>query len=575
MRPSRFLTIFLPLCLLSAIAFWFFRDKIADAVRPTRFSFLLQQSERAMQSGDTLGAQRFARDAWALQPNDLTSLHKLMMHDRKLGLGDLSEITILVYHHPESSVAQQQEILRWLLDRGDVATFSDLHQNMGRQRRSQPEIRLLQAECLARQGRMLEAVEEARAVADFPATSAEASLLLTSLLPRLDGNPLAFRQALERTALLLQGEDRKLALQAWRNLRLLPQDFRDPDPNLDVRAWIASQPDATAEDRLLGRQIELARLPAAERSGFFEEVVKEFAADPGAIPSLARWLLEIGMPDRLLELPGEPMRDDLALYSARLQAYIDTKRLVEAEQWIQKPHPEMSAVLLTSLKAAFASKAGRRAEATSLWQQGLEQARSFEKFSDCASILAVADRFGEQEIAARAVEVILKLPASELPASQSLEFLELRLGDRPELLRRFWEDLLRFRPSDPVAAEHAAFFQVIASDSVARPGSEITKPLVATHPKVLRFRTTHAMWLMREGKDSDAVAVLREAPVNWNEAPDWDRCVYTLALYRVQNVRDAQALEQGLRFDRISPLRREALSRLSKVPGSAFLLAKP
>lgn len=229
-----------------------------------------------------------------------------------------------------------------------------------------------------------------------------------------------------------------------------------------------------------------------------------------------------------------------------------------------------------SLKAAFASQAGKRSEATSLWQQALEQARSFEKFGDCASILKVADRFRETEIANRALEVILKLPANQLPASQNLEFLEQRLGDRPELLHKFWEDLLRFRPTDPVAVEQVSFFRVlIAGDPGPGSGSQLTAPVVRTYPKVLRFRTTHALWLMRESKDSEAVGLLKEAPVNWNEVSDWDRAVYTLALYRAGDPRDAQALEQSLRLDQISPLRREALSHLSKVPGSTLLLATP
>ena len=83
------------------------------------------------------------------------------------------------------------------------------------------------------------------------------------------------------------------------------------------------------------------------------------------------------------------------------------------------------------------------------------------------------------------------------------------------------------------------------------------------------------MCLMKENQDAAAVDILKAAPVNWNEAPDWDRAIYALALYRNQNVRDAQSLEKGLSLDRISPLRREALSRLSKIPGSAFVLATP
>jgi len=576
MPLRRFLLVVLPLGVIAAIAVWFFRESIADAVRPFRFQFLLQQSERSMRLGDTLGAQRSARQAWQLQPNDFASLHRLMMHDRELGLGDLAEITILVFHHPESDVSTQQEILRWVLDRGDTATFADLHQNMGEQRSEVPEIRLLMAESLARQSRLLEAVEEARAIADVPAVAEEASLLLTSLLPRLESNPLAWEQARERIARLLQGEDSDRALKAWRNLRLLPQEFRDPGTQIPVQDWLSRQPGATAEDRLLARQIELARLPAAERQAFFDKIVTEFAGDPLATPALARWLLEINMPNRLLDLPSEPMVSDLGLYSARLQAYIDTGRLPEAEAWLETPHPQISAVLVTSLKAAFASKAGRRPEAASLWEQALDQARSFEKFADCVSILSIADRFRENEISTRAIEVMLKLPANELPPSQNLEFLEHRLGDRFELLRRFWEDLLRFRPTDPITVEQAAFFQAIAADGATpSANSQLTAPLVEDYPKILRFRTTHALWLMREAKDSEAAELLRQAPVNWNQAADWDRAVYTLALYRAGNIRDAQALEQGLRVDRMSPLRREALSRLSKVPGSTFLLATP
>lgn len=529
-----------------------------------------------MGAGDTLGAQRFAREAWQLQPNDFSSLHRLLMHDRKLGLGDLAEITILVFHHPDADLSTQQEILRWLLDRGDTATFAELHQNIGEQRRKAPEIRLLQAESMARQGRLLEAVEEARTVADVPATSGQASLLLTSLLPRLENNPLAVEQARTRIAALLQGADLDLALKAWRNLRLLPPEHRDPGLQIDLQDWLSRQPEATAEDRLLARQIELARLPSTERQAFFDKIVAEFAGSPEATPALARWLLELNMPSRLLDLPAEPMMGDLGLYSARLQAYVDTGRFSEAESWLKTPHAQMNPVLATSLKAAFASQAGRRSEATSLWQQALDQARSFEKFADCVNILSVSDRFRENEISTRAIEVMLKLPANELPPSQNLEFLELRLGDRPELLRRFWEDLLRFRPSDPVAAEQAAFFQAIDSGQAAPAvTSQMTAPLVNGYPKILRFRTTHALWLMRESKDAEAAEVLKDAPVNWNEASDWDRAVYALALYRAGNVRDAQSLEQGLKLDRMSPLRREALSRLSKIPGSPFLLATP
>ena len=576
MPSLRILLVVLTLGVVAATSVWFLRDPISDAVRPKRFRFLLQQSERAMKSGDKLGAQRLAREAWQLQSNDLVLLTELMMHSRELKLGDLQQITTLVFHHPDAEVESQREILRWLLDRGDSATFSDFYQNMGSLRNQTPGVRLLHAEALAREGLLLEAVEEARMLADLPETAEDASLLLTSLLPRMEGNPLAWEQARQRIAAFLNGSNQDRAIKAWRNLRLLPPKYRDPGPEFGIQEWLGRQPEVTSEDRLLGRQIELSRLPDADREAAVARVLKEFGDDQSATKALSGWLLESGLPERLLEISEEAMRQDVALYNARLLALIDTGRLEDAEAWLQRPHPEMSAVLVNSLKAGLASRAGRRSDATRLWQLAVDQARSFEKFVDCVHILKVADQFHEVDVVNRALEVILKLPALELPPSQKLEFLEERLGDRPELLRRFWEDLLRFRPTDPLAGEHVAFFHLFLTDvTPAGSGSDQMAAIVKGYPKVLRFRTTQALWLMREGKDPEAAKLLKDAAVNWNEAAGWDRAVYTLALYRIGDVRSAQALESGLFLDRLSPLRRAALGRLSKLPGSSFVISTP
>jgi tetratricopeptide (TPR) repeat protein len=576
MTFTRFLFFALPVGAVLAVVLWLFRDPVADFVRPARVEVMLRLSERAMNSGDTLGAHRLARQAWQLQPNDFGALRRLMGHARKLGLGDLGEITLLTFHHPEADIATQQEILRWLLDRGDTSTFAEMHQNMGEQRRSHPEIRLLNAEMLDRQGRTLEAIEAARAAAEVPETAARASLLLTSLLPRLENNPPAWQQARERAVVLIQGDDPDLALRAFRNLRLLPPAYRDPGPGIDLPARVASLPGGTVEDRLTVRQLEASRLPSAEQSAAVDAIIKEFAAEPEAAPALSRWLLEIKQPQRLLELAEDSMRASLSLYSARLQALLEAGRLSEAEAWLADPHPAMSPILLQSLQAGLASKAGRRAEATALWGRAVEQARSFERFEDCATVLTVADRFGETEVAGLALDIILRLPSTQLPPSQGLAFLELRFGDRPELLRRFWEDLARFRGGDPVATEQVALLQLSAPDVPPEEGTSArTSALVQSHPRILRFRTTHALWLMREGKDAEAAAVLRDAPVNWNEASDWDRAVFSLALGRSGSARDAAVLDQGVRPERITPLRRGILAKLSKEPGTPLLSPLP
>jgi len=576
MTFTRFLFFALPATAVAAVALWFFRAPVSDFARPFRVEFLLRRSERAMESGDTLGAHRLAREAWQLEPNDLGALRRLMAHARKVGLGDLGEITVLTFHHPESDVATQQEILRWVLDRGDTSTFAEMHQNMGDERRSHPEVRLLYGEMLARQGRDLEAIEAARSAADSPETAARASLLLTTLLPRLENNPPAWQQARERAVSLIQADDPDLAHRAFRNLRLLPPAYRDPGPNVDLASRIASWPDSTAEDRLLLRQLEASRLTVQEQEPLVDAIIREFSSEPEAIPALARWLLEMSRPQRILELPAEPMRATLPLYSSRLQALLDAGLLTDAEAWLTDPHRDMNPILLLSLQAGLASKAGRRSEATSLWGRALEQARSFERFGDCGTVLMVADRFGEAEVAERALDAILRLPANQLPPSQGLAFLELRFADRPEILRRFWEDLVRFRSGDPVAIEQVAFLQLTADDVPAEEATSArTEPLVSNHPRILRFRTTHALWLMREGDDDAAAAVLRESPVNWNESPDWDRAIFSLALARTGNLRDARVLDDGIRMEQISPLRRSVLARLSKAPGTPLLLPAP
>lgn len=560
----RILVTLLVLAALGA-GLWFGREPLYTAFKLGRSEVLLLQSKDAAKKGDLGVAHQFATAAWQLQPGKYPFLKRLQSHAREIGLGELPAITVVVFLHPDATVADQEDILRWVLDRGDGPFFAQLFQSLDDHRKEEPGIRLLYAESLARQGRMLEAVEETRALVDVPKTATDASLLLTALLPRLESNPLAWSQARDRIVQLMQTAEEKVALQAWRNLRLLPAEYRDPGPKLDPIAWIRDKGNASAADRLLAAQLELARLPEAERPARIDRIQTEFETDEEALRYLARWLLETGQTDRLLKLNPQGFQTDPQLFTARLQALIDTDRLSDAEKWLQDAPASVPECLTLSLKAAMAAKAGKTAESLSLWQKVLATAKSLAEFKDGVTILQVAQRFGDAKVARQAVDLLVGLPVDKLPRSEALEFLEAYFVDRQPDWLAFWKNFSRSRPQDGFAAEQVAFLQWFLPDETD--GGEMvkrTEALWKRYPGILRFRTTHALWLTKEGKVGDAVTLLKQAKVNWNQAPDGDRAVFALIEFRAGHEREATILQQGIRWELISPVRRQLLAQTPK-----------
>lgn len=544
---------------------WFGRETLYTGFKLGRSEMLLLQSKDAAKKGDVGVAHQFATAAWQLQPGKLPFLKRLLGHAREIGLGDLPAITVVVFLHPEATVEDQEGILRWVLDRGDGPFFAQLYQSLEDSRKEEPGIRLLYAESLARQGRMLEAVEETRALVDIPKTATEASLLLTALLPRLENNPLAWGQARDRILQLLETAEEKVALLAWRNLRLLPPEYRDPGPKLDPVAWIRNKSNASPADRLLAAQLELARIPAADRAAKLDSIQKEFETDEEALRYLARWLLETGQIERLLKLNPQGFQTDAQLFTARLQALIDTNQLDDAEKWLKEAPASIPECLTLSLRAAMAAKAGKQSESLSLWQKVLATGQSMAEFKDGVTILQVAQRFGEAKIVRQAVDLLIGLPVEKLPRSEALEFLEIHFVERQQEWLSFWKNLSRGRPQDGFAAEQVAFLQwFLQEDTDAAEAIKRTEVLWKRYPGILRFRTTHALWLVKQGNLDDAVNLLRQAKVNWNQAPDADRAAFALVEFRAGHDREATILQQGIRWPLISPVRRALLAQTPK-----------
>ncbi|MDF1824415.1 MAG: hypothetical protein P1U68_07220 [Verrucomicrobiales bacterium] len=555
------------LVLALAAGLWAFRAPIVNQVKSMRAASLLSKSEKAFAEEDYLKASTAATAAWQLQTGEIEFLRKLLPQARKLSLSELPEITLLVFLHPDTELEDQTEILEWTVSRGDAPFFHQLSGSLPAETRNLPEIRLTLAMALAQEGRTIEAIEVARALetdAEAP-LSTEATLLLTAILPRLDRNPLAWKQAKDRIATLLKNEDPEISLSAWRHLRLLPLSHRDPGPEVNPVTWVSNRSDVNAADRFLASQIELYRLPPEERTKGIEAIASEYANQGDAVPLLARWFLQEGLVDHLLRIPTTEMKKTPELFTSRLQALIETSKFTEADEWLKEAPPKVPQVVTESIKAALSNKLGRKSEAISLWQRCIGRAVSLEQYQDCAAILKVAGRFGEQEIANQMARAITELPVARLPQGAALEYLETYFADRPEEWLSFWESYTRNRPGDGFAVEQVAFLKLFAEEDAA-PDEVISglTPFQQAYPQIIRFRTTIALWMLKQGRANETVEYLKGAVANWNEVSDADRAVFALALWRAGLEREGLALEQGINWNLVTPIRRNYLSSLQK-----------
>lgn len=556
--------VILAVLLLAVLAgLWFARRPIIDGVKEWRANSLISKAEDAKTEGNGREANQSAMAAWQLGPKKIETLRRLVTFGRQSGFQDLPAVTLLVFFHENHSPADREDILKWALDRGDPAFFDQLYPNLDEASRSVPSVQLLHARKLAMQGRLLESVEEARAIEASGALPTEVSLLLAEILPRLPDNPVAAGQARDRIHALLEDRDESVALRAWRLLPLLPVTLRDPGASFDPVGWVASKPAATPADRVAARRLLVDRLPEAERTDAMREQGGELLKDPEAVPYLIRWLLESGNGGLLLEFPESVFLNEVTVFSARLQVLLERNRLDEAKAWLAKAPKDFPETISGSLEAVFLRREGRSSESLSAWRRVLDRSVNLQVYGELLSILHVAERFGDEAAARSAVDAIVALPPNRLPSSENLEFLEPRFVENPGAWLEFWRGMLRFRPGDAFAAEQVSFLELGETDGVdAAAALERMEKALQRFPAVPRFRATHALWLLREQRNEEALKLLRESGLNWNEAEPMARVAYALALFRSGSRAEAQALVAVLPWDRVLPVRRALLISL-------------
>jgi tetratricopeptide (TPR) repeat protein len=289
----------------------------------------------------------------------------------------------------------------------------------------------------------------------------------------------------------------------------------------------------------------------------------ELLKDPEAVPYLIRWLLESGNGGLLLEFPESVFLNEVTVFSARLQVLLERNRLDEAKAWLVKAPKDFPETISGSLEAVFLRREGRGSESLSAWRRVLDRAVNLQVYGELLSILHVAERFGDEAAARSAVDAIVALPPNRLPSSENLEFLEPRFVENPGAWLEFWRGMLRFRPGDAFAAEQVSFLELGETDGVdAAAALERTEKALQRFPAVPRFRATHALWLLREQRNEEALKLLRESGLNWNEAEPMARVAYALALFRSGSRAEAQALVAVLPWDRVLPVRRALLISL-------------
>jgi tetratricopeptide (TPR) repeat protein len=250
---------------------------------------------------------------------------------------------------------------------------------------------------------------------------------------------------------------------------------------------------------------------------------------------------------------------------------LDLQRFDEAKAWLEKAPEGFPESISGSLGAVFARRAGRDSEALSAWRRVIDRAASLQIYGDCLSVLKVAEKFGEEEAVRDVVAAIVSFPPNRLPPSEMLEFLEPRFATRQKEWLDFWRGIARTRNGDAFAIDQVAFLELGLEGEVDSAGHlERTQQIVRRFPGAPRFRATHALWLMRVGRNEEALTLLREADLNWNETDSIARATYALALERNGSAAEAAALKSGLNWAGIGPLRRATMEKiLGLQPGAS------
>lgn len=288
-----------------------------------------------------------------------------------------------------------------------------------------------------------------------------------------------------------------------------------PEEAEKVAHRVESHPQAGDQRRFWLSELELRQRPQHRERVINEVVARYRQAEPAQMAQAGRWLNQQGasaaVPD-VIPVSLALTRQDLFLIWADSMAL--QKRWQELGKVLADAQVPLDRELVWLFRARVARELGNKTEEQAAWRRAMSEAASRPEM--LWYMARYAERLGEVQQALAVYETLCRMEAEPRQAWLSRIRLLEQAGDTPALLRTL-EAMAERYPQEAAIRNDLVYLRLLlrkdeeaaAADALAR---------VAAEPRMMSYRVTAALALLRLGRAEEARKMLEDVGIQ-----DWKR----------------------------------------------------
>lgn len=449
-----------------------------------------------------------------------------------------------------------EKVAEFALLGGQLEVANDSLLILENELRGNAGILFLRADWFLRNRQVDRALEVASKIVTLPNPPKESHFFFVQV-SQFSDDPHMRQQGLDYLRELTLRKD-ELGLDSLRNLAQF--DKNTLAERQEIMQLLREHPLAEPNDQLVALKLQ-TELPDADVEEIVAEAKSHFdLEDPAQLTELGRWLNRLRLHHetiKLVSIEQAMKRQDLFL--VRVDAMAVMNMWDEIGSVLQDKQIPIDTYLRLLFEARVGIETGSTRKADIAWTRAkLSVANEPQKLWFLANYAKRLSLFKE---ARSVLERLTEIPSSMRKAYEEIIRLEQKQGETRRLRDTFVK-MIEVYPNDIAVVNDLAYTNLLLNENIETSFSEASR-LVSVNPEYLANRITLALAYYRLEKNENALSILKNVDVDWEQVKVGWRAIYAAILRDGGHETEAQSVLLGIDPSMLLPEEKRLLSQNS------------
>jgi len=312
-------------------------------------------------------------------------------------------------------------------------------------------------------------------------------------------------------------------------------------PNLKLSAWS-----------------ERIRMEPLKKEALYREAISSMEAYP---LELAQWLNREKRYSDTIELLSEVnLVESREFYSPLFLALLQTGNYKQAETLLHRMEDSLNSDQRYLSRLLYARKTENDSLFRQTWEEAFQYSRESVNLKLALSLADFAHQAGEEESAYQAYKFAFKNNYLPSPQAWARAFSYCHKRESAEFIKEMATRAAEKFPENPVFANNLAYVSFLLNQDSEK-YFERMENLVNANPDFLPYRMTLGLGFLRQGKPEEALRLVQDLDLNWNEQSDQTRMLMAVILAANERRAFANSFVENINSDRLMASEQKLLAQ--------------